>query len=183
MGIVWEGEGGSRLIWNTYPFLGLYARARDAPHQSTDKGRSASVHAKKNRMGRRQHTTKNNGQTQQLLDRIGPVGRFGEKPFIIVLSLIGWRMVYHGWTEFCYAWLQLDQSECLGQSVIWTSLNGELWQLLILNSPCWGVLAIFILWYIVNFHLQLWRDCHLQRGSCFTMSVLGFMFLFFWEEY
>ena len=31
-------------IRNTSPFLGLHARARDAPHQSTDEGRSAPVH-------------------------------------------------------------------------------------------------------------------------------------------
>ena len=30
------------------PFLGLHAMARDAPHQSKDKGHSASVHTKKN---------------------------------------------------------------------------------------------------------------------------------------
>ena len=28
------------------PVLGLHAKVRDAPHQSTDKGRSAPVHAK-----------------------------------------------------------------------------------------------------------------------------------------
>ena len=39
-------------IWNTSPFLGLHARGRDAMHQSTDKGRSAPVHAKKTCMGR-----------------------------------------------------------------------------------------------------------------------------------
>ena len=55
--------------------LGLHARARDAPHQSTDKGRSALVLAK-NCMGRGQQTT--NGQTSRLLDGNGPVGRFGE---------------------------------------------------------------------------------------------------------
>ena len=31
-------------IRNTSPFLGLHARAREAPHQSTDEGRSAPVH-------------------------------------------------------------------------------------------------------------------------------------------
>ena len=35
-----SGRGGS-------PILGLHARSRDAPHQSTDKGRTAPVHAKK----------------------------------------------------------------------------------------------------------------------------------------
>ena len=33
-------------IWNTYLFLGLHARVSDAPHQSTDEGRSAPFHAK-----------------------------------------------------------------------------------------------------------------------------------------
>ena len=28
------------------PFLGLHARPRDAPHQSTDEGRSAPVHGR-----------------------------------------------------------------------------------------------------------------------------------------
>ena len=34
-----------------------------------------------NRMGRGQ-TTNDNGRTSRLLDRIGPVGRFGEKVFV-----------------------------------------------------------------------------------------------------
>ena len=36
-----------RLIQNTSPFLGLHARAMDAPHQSTDEGHSAPVHGRK----------------------------------------------------------------------------------------------------------------------------------------
>ena len=36
-----------------------------------------------------------------------------------------WRVIgYHGWTEFCYVFMELDWSECLGHSDIWTSLNG-----------------------------------------------------------
>ena len=43
--------GGVCSIWNTSLFLGLNARARDAPHQSMGEGRSAPVH-KKTCMGR-----------------------------------------------------------------------------------------------------------------------------------
>ena len=39
--------GGARSFRNTSPFLGLHARARDAPHQFTDEGRSAPVHGRK----------------------------------------------------------------------------------------------------------------------------------------
>ena len=40
------GEGGGGCpIWNASPFLGLHARARTAPHQSKNEGRSAPVHA------------------------------------------------------------------------------------------------------------------------------------------
>ena len=32
-----------------------------------------------------------------------------EKPYILrLLSVIGERVGYHGWTEFCYVWLELD---------------------------------------------------------------------------
>ena len=68
-----EGEG---VTTNSeqLPVIGLTARARDAPHQSTDKGRSAQVHAKKNSHWEGTYT-----RTLQLLDQIDPVGRFGEK--------------------------------------------------------------------------------------------------------
>ena len=33
----------------------------------------------------------------------------------------------HGWKSLYYLWIDLDWSECLGKSGIWTSLNGGLW--------------------------------------------------------
>ena len=47
--------------------------------------------------------------------------------YILVLwTEIGERVGYHGWREFCYVWLKLDWCECLAQSGIWTSLDGQL---------------------------------------------------------
>ena len=43
-------------------------------------------------------------------------------------TVIGGRVCNHGWTEFCDDWLKLDWCECLGQSDIWTSLDGQLCQ-------------------------------------------------------
>ena len=65
-------------IRNTSPFLGLHARARDAPHQSTDEGRSAPVHGRKKIAWGGDRIRTSDGRTSRLLDRIGPVGRFGE---------------------------------------------------------------------------------------------------------
>ena len=63
---------------------GTLPRARDAPHQSTGKGRSAPVGGrKKNRMGRGHHTY---GRTSRLLYQIGPVGRFGENVLLTPLN-------------------------------------------------------------------------------------------------
>ena len=45
-----------------------------------------------------------------------------------IVDLIPWRIGYHGWKEFCYVWLMLDWSECLGTSGIRTGPNGELWE-------------------------------------------------------
>ena len=74
-----RGKGWLRPIQNTSPFLGLHARVRNALHQSTDKGRSAPVHAKKlhgKGTNITQHTTQE--RTLQLLDQIGRVGRLRE---------------------------------------------------------------------------------------------------------
>ena len=65
-----KNGGGTRPIQNTSQFLGLHASTRDAPHQSTD--------AKKIYMKRGHIHVYINTWTLQLLDRIGPVGRFGE---------------------------------------------------------------------------------------------------------
>ena len=46
---------------------------------------------------------------------------------LVLWTVIGGRVGYHGWTEFCYDWLKLDCCECLVQSGIWTSLDGQLW--------------------------------------------------------
>ena len=52
---------------NTSTFLGLHARARDAPHQSMDEGRSAPVH------GRKKNTDEGTYPlTSRLLNRSGP---------------------------------------------------------------------------------------------------------------
>ena len=66
---------------------------------------------------------------------------------LLFWTVIGGREVYHGWTEFCYVWLELDWSECLRQSGIWTSLNGELWG--------WVVPEDQRLWYLYIVWLKL----------------------------
>ena len=46
-----------------------------------------------------------------------------KKSFILVLwTVIGGKVGYHGMTCFCYFWLIYDWCECLGQSGIWTYL-------------------------------------------------------------
>ena len=41
----------------------------------------------------------------------------GTKKYIHVLwTVIEGRAGHHGWTEFYYVWLELDWSDCLGQS-------------------------------------------------------------------
>ena len=50
-------------IWNTSPFLGLHARARDALHQSMDEGRSAPVHPRKKKLHGKGHQQTTNTQT------------------------------------------------------------------------------------------------------------------------
>ena len=54
-------------------------------------------------------------------------------------TVVGGRVDYHGWTEVCYVWSELDWSDCLGQSGIWASPNGELcWINGKFSSPRWG---------------------------------------------
>ena len=67
-----------RPIQNTFPFLGLHARARDTTHQSTEEGPSAPVHGHKKLHGEGTRTY-TDGQTLRLLEQIGLVGRFVEK--------------------------------------------------------------------------------------------------------
>ena len=40
--------------------------------------------------------------------------------------MVGGRVGYQAWEEFCCVWLELVCHECLGQSGIWTSFDGEL---------------------------------------------------------
>ena len=50
-----------------------------------------------------------------------------EKPYLLLLwTVVGGRVGYQAWQESCCVWLELVCCECLGQSGIWTSLNGEL---------------------------------------------------------
>ena len=59
------------------PFLGLHAKPRHDPHQSTEEPRCAPVHPHKKSYGTgtdRQTDT----QTLQLLDQLGPEGRVSE---------------------------------------------------------------------------------------------------------
>ena len=48
-----------------------------------------------------------------------------KKPYILLLwTMVGGRVGYQVWPEFSCVWLL--GRECLGQSGIWTSLDGEL---------------------------------------------------------
>ena len=40
--------------------------------------------------------------------------------------MVGGRVGYQAWKEFGCVWLELVCHECLGQSGIWTSFDGEL---------------------------------------------------------
>ena len=44
----------------------------------------------------------------------------------IVDTVVGNRVDYQAWKELCCVWLELVCHECLGQSGIWTSFEGEL---------------------------------------------------------
>ena len=48
--------------------------------------------------------------------------------------VVGGRVGYQAWQEFCYVWLELVCHKCLGQSDIWTSFNGELCWLVLLET-------------------------------------------------
>ena len=49
------------------------------------------------------------------------------KPYLLLLgTIVGGRVGYLAWQEFCCAWLELVCHECLGKSGIWTSFDGEL---------------------------------------------------------
>ena len=40
--------------------------------------------------------------------------------------MVGGRVGYLAWQEFCRVWLELVCHECLGQSDIWVSFDGKL---------------------------------------------------------
>ena len=46
--------------------------------------------------------------------------------FLCFWTVVGGRVGYQAWKKFFCFWLQLECHECLGQSGIWTSLDGEL---------------------------------------------------------
>ena len=51
-----------------------------------------------------------------------------EKPYsLVLLTVVGCRVGYQAWQEFYCVWLGLVCNGCLGQSGIWTTLDGELW--------------------------------------------------------
>ena len=45
---------------------------------------------------------------------------------LLLLTVVGGRVDYQAWQEFCRVLLELVCHKCLGQSDIWTSLDGEL---------------------------------------------------------
>ena len=50
-----------------------------------------------------------------------------QKPYSLLLwTMVGGRVGYKVWQKFCCVWLQLVCHECLGQSGIWRSFDGEL---------------------------------------------------------
>ena len=50
-----------------------------------------------------------------------------KKPYLLLLwTVVGDGVGYQAWQEFCCVWLELACHECLGQSGIWTSIDGEL---------------------------------------------------------
>ena len=50
--------------------------------------------------------------------------------FFVLLTVVGGRVSYQAWQELGCVWLELVRHECLGQSGIWTGLDGELCHLL-----------------------------------------------------
>ena len=65
-----------------------------------------------------------------------------EKLFLLLfLTVVGGRVGYQGWHEFCCVWLDLVCQECLGQSGIWTSFDGELWATC-LTDQLWQLLSM-----------------------------------------
>ena len=51
-----------------------------------------------------------------------------EKPYLLLLwTMVGGRVGYQAWQEFCCVWLEFVCHDCLGQSGLWTSFDLELW--------------------------------------------------------
>ena len=52
----------------------------------------------------------------------------GKKTYLLLLwTVFGGREGYQAWQELCCVCLEFVCHECLGQSGIWTSFDGELW--------------------------------------------------------
>ena len=51
---------------------------------------------------------------------------FNLKLCLMLWTVVGGRVGYQAWQEFCCVWLELVCHECLGQSGIWTRFDGEL---------------------------------------------------------
>ena len=83
-------EGGGMLcpIWNTSPFLGLHAKATGACTSLRTRDECPNPRTQKKLHGQGTDTYTSQGQTPQLLDRIGQVGRFGEKHYQLINVLI-----------------------------------------------------------------------------------------------
>ena len=50
----------------------------------------------------------------------------GKNNLLLLWTVVGGRVGYQAWQEFCCVWLELVCHKCLGQSGIWTSFDGEL---------------------------------------------------------
>ena len=63
-----------------------------------------------------------------------------EKPYLLLFwTVVGGRVGYQAWYESCCVWLEMVCYECLGQSGIWTSLDGELCMSQVLNTGSFDV--------------------------------------------
>ena len=81
--------------------------------------------------------------------------------------MVGDRVGYQAWQEFCHVWLEFVCHECLGQSGIWTSFDEELWlerEEIKWLMPCsWEALSVGNLWWLETWGLGRNKEGKLPR--------------------
>ena len=102
---LWDNIFSFCPIQNTFPFIGLHARARHDPHQSTDEACSAPVHPrKKNCMGRGQTDWETDFATTRPTRprglswwKMAVVGKL----YVLPALISGYKIYYKLYTDFC----------------------------------------------------------------------------------